>query len=148
MSDQESNNKRIVPFMAPIYDGLADYAYTILRIGGGLIFVPFGYAKLFGGRFEGAVKFFTKIGLEPASALVTYVGMVEFFGGLAVAVGLLTRPIAGLMTINMLVVVFYVYWEMAWGRIAFPLLWAVVMLVIFIRGGQRYSVDSRLGWEF
>ncbi len=147
MSDQELNNKRIVPFMASIYDWLEDYAYTILRVGGGLIFVPFGYAKLFGGGFEGAVKFFTKIGLEPAAALVTYVGIVEIFGGLAVAVGLLTRPIAGLMTINMLVVTFYVYGGMAWGRIAFPLLWALVMFVIFIRGGQRHSVDSRLGWE-
>ncbi len=38
MSDQELNNKRIVPFMASIYDWLEDYAYTILRVGGGLIF--------------------------------------------------------------------------------------------------------------
>ncbi len=147
MSDQESNNKRIVPFMGPIYDGFGDYAYSILRIGAGLIFVPHGYTKLFE-KFDGITGYFTKIGLEPAAALVAYVGIVEFAGGMAIALGLLTRPFAGLMVINMLVVVFHVHWADGYARLSFPLVLALVMLVIFIRGGHRHSLDSRLGWEF
>ncbi len=148
MGNPRSTSKRIVPFMAPIYDGLADYTYLILRVGAGLIFVPHGYAKLFGGNFDNAVKFFTKLGLEPAVALVSYVGIVEFFGGLAIALGLLTRPFAGLMTLNMLVVMFHVYWSAGYARLSFPLVLALVMLVIFIRGGHKQSIDSRIGWEF
>ena len=55
-----------------------------------------GYDKLFGGAYKGMVGFFTKLGLEPANVLVGYVGSIEFFGGILIALGLLARPFAGL----------------------------------------------------
>ncbi len=152
MSEQSSTTRRIVPFMNPIYEGLADYANTILRVAAGLIYVPHGYGKLFGGGFEGTVGFFTRIGLEPASALVFYVGCVEFFGGILIALGLLTRPFAGLAAINLFVAAFYVHWAngFLWsnGGYEYSLLWGLVMVVIFIRGGQQLSVDKMIGREF
>ena len=152
MSDQDSTTKRILPFMSPIYDGLADYAYTILRVAAGLTLVPHGYGKLFGGGLDGTAGFFTKIGLEPAMALATYVGVTEFFGGILIALGLLTRPFAGFAAINLFVAAFYVHWSKGflWGSggYEYPLLWGLIMLVIVIRGGHRHSLDKMIGREF
>ena len=96
--------------MRPIYDGLADYAYPLLRVTSGAIYIQHGYAKLFGG-LEGTAKFFTNVGLEPAGALVVYVGSVEFFGGILLILGLLTRPVAALAAINLIVAMFHVHWS-------------------------------------
>lgn len=152
MTDEASTRKLIVPFMAPIYDGLADYAYPILRVAAGLIYVRHGYDKLFGGAFNGTVGFFTKLGLEPAAALVTYVGIIEFFGGILIALGLLTRPFAACAAINLFAAAFYVHWSngYAWnkGGYEYALLWGLVMVVIFIRGGHHHSVDKAIGREF
>lgn len=30
----------------------------------------------------------------------------------------------------------------------YPLLWGLVMVVIFIRGGHHRSLDKRMSWEF
>ena len=152
MNDQDTSSKLVFSFMRPVYEGLADFAYPLLRVTAGLMFVTHGYMKLFGGWFDGTVKFFTKLGLEPAEVLVTYVGIVEFFGGILIAIGLLTRPLALLTAINLFVLVFYVHWGPGFfwnkGGYEFVLLWGMVMVAIFIRGGHRHSVDSRMSWEF
>ena len=151
MSDQSSSTTLIIPFMRPIYDGLADYAYPLLRVTAGAIFIRHGYAKLFGG-LEGTTKFFTNLGLEPAGALVVYVGSVEFFGGILLILGLLTRPVAALAAINLFVAMFLVHWGNGFfwnkGGIEFPLMWGLVMIVIFIRGGHTLSIDRQLKREF
>jgi len=137
--------------MLPIYDSLADYAYPLLRVAAGGIFIPHGYVKLFV-NFEGTTAFFTNIGLEPAGLLVAYVGAVEFFGGILLVLGLLTRPVAALAAINLAIAMFYVHWSNGffWNKsgFEFPLLWALIMIVIFIRGGQNLSIDTRLNREF
>lgn len=152
MSESSSATKRIFSFMDPVYEGLADYAYPLLRVTAGLMYVPHGYGKLFGGKFDGTVGFFSKVGLEPAAALVTYVGVTEFFGGLLIALGLLTRPFAAFAAINLFFGAFYIHWSKGFlwggGGYEYPLLWGLVMVVIFIRGGHHYSLDRKIGREF
>ncbi len=84
--------------------------------------------------------------------LATYVGCIEFFGGLAIILGLLTRPFAGLAAITLFVAAFYVHWGNRFAWLAkgykFPMLWALVMVVIFIRGGHHHSLDRKLGRGF
>ena len=58
MRDQPSSTTLIFPFMQPIYDGLADDAYPLLRVTAGAIYIRHGYAKLIGG-LEGTTNFFT-----------------------------------------------------------------------------------------
>ena len=151
MSDQEPSKRLVFPFMKPVYDGLADYAYPLLRVTAGLIYVPHGYQKLFGGRFDGTAAFFTKMGLPAPEALTAYVGISEFFGGIAIALGLLTRPFAAMAAVNLFVGAFLVHWGSGFfwtGRgYEYPLLWALVMVVIFIRGGHHMSLDKRMSWE-
>lgn len=137
--------------MKPVYDGLADYAYPLLRVTAGLIYAPHGYAKLFGGRFDATAGFFTKMGFPAPEALATYVGITELFGGIAIALGLLTRPFAAMAAVNLFVGAFLVHWGSGFfwtGRgYEYPLLWALVMMVIFIRGGHHLSIDGRMKWE-
>jgi putative oxidoreductase len=69
------------------------FALLLLRCGLGLVFVYHGYPKLFGGT-ERFVEAFQAIGLP--SYFVYVAGVVECFGGLAIALGLLT-PVIGIV---------------------------------------------------
>ena len=67
------------------------------------------------------------------------------------AVGFLTRFAAAAIAIEMLVIVFFKHWDAGylWTNrgYEFPLLWALLAIAIFFRGGGRTSVDHWLGKE-
>lgn len=65
----------------------------LLRCGLALVFIYHGYPKLFGGTAK-FVEAFQAIGLP--SYFVYVAGTIEFFGGVALALGLFT-PVAGLL---------------------------------------------------
>lgn len=72
---------------------LEPFTLLLLRCGVALVFIYHGYPKLFGEK-ERIIEAFQAIGLP---AFVVYLtGAIEFFGGVALALGLLT-PIAGLL---------------------------------------------------
>ena len=72
---------------------LQPVALLLLRCGVALVFIYHGYPKLFGEK-ERIIDAFQAIGLP---AYVVYLtGTIEFFGGIALALGLLT-PVAGLL---------------------------------------------------
>src|SRR2546423_7776697 len=73
----------IVPFAERLYAPLAPYAYTLIRIATGAIFVPHGVLKLF---FGGAT-----------SVMGYGFGLLELVGGIAIALGIFVRPIAVLL---------------------------------------------------
>jgi len=156
MSDiSYSAPKPLLPFLAPLERGLAPLAEPLLRITAGLLLVPHGAQKLFGwfGGYglEATGQFFaTKLGLPPVLALVA--GLVEFVGGLMLAAGLLTRPVAALVFGLMAVAVLQVhlgagfFWTA--GGYEYPLFWAVAALYFVLRGGGRASLDAVIGREF
>src|SRR5258708_17493179 len=57
----------------------------------GATIVPHGYTKLFQGAVGSAAGTIAKLGLEPAVGWAYFVGVVEFVGGILLAIGLLTR---------------------------------------------------------
>src|SRR5690554_8186424 len=69
-----------------------------LRISAGIIFVAHGAQKLFGSfggyGLEGTGQWMASIGLEPGYLMALGAGSAEFFGGIALLIGLLTRPAA------------------------------------------------------
>ena len=65
----------------------------LLRCGLALVFIYHGYPKLFGDTSK-FIDAFRNLGLPSYVVYVT--GAIEFFGGLAMALGLLT-PVAGLL---------------------------------------------------
>jgi putative oxidoreductase len=80
-----------------------------------------------------------------------FIGGLEFFGAILLAIGLLTRPVALLLFIEMVVIVFGVHLPLGYfwtGRgFEYPLLLGLLCLAIFFRGGERLSVDRLLGRE-
>jgi putative oxidoreductase len=117
--------------------------------------VPHGAQKLFGwfggSGVEATGQFFAaKLGLPASLALVA--GVIEFFGGLALAAGVLTRPVAALVFGLMAVAAVQVHLPAGFfwtdGGYEYPLLWSIVALSYVIRGGGRYSVDALVAREF
>ena len=132
---------------------LAPLGYTLIRIAAGAILMPHGAQKLFGwfGGYglAGTGEYFAgTLGLEPGLLFALLAGLVEFFGGLALVLGLLTRPAALAVTAFLAVALtFHIPNGFFWtaGGIEYPLLWMLVALGIFLRGGDRWSLDARLG---
>ena len=143
---------RIIPPLGGIYDALSGSSYPLIRFICGNSLIPHGYGKLFGGGLQGAADFFAKVGIEPALPLATFIGILEFFGGILLAVGLLTRPVAVLVVGFMVVAIVQVHWAngFLWltGGYEYPLFWGVVALAIAIRGGGPLSIDRAIGREF
>ncbi len=145
----------IIPAVGGLYEAGSGLVYAWIRFFSGLFLMPHGAQKLFGwfgGNIDGTAGFFSKIGLEPALPLAYLVGATEFFGGLFIAIGLLTRPAAVAAAVLLLVAAFYVqlgngfFWNK--GGYEYPLLWAILMIGIFFRGGGELSIDRAIGKEF
>ena len=143
-----------IPALAPLTEALSPFAEPLIRITAGLLLVPHGAQKLFGwfGGYgvEATGQFFaSKLGLPASLALLA--GLIEFFGGLMLAAGLLTRPVAALVVGLMAVAVLQVhlgagfFWTS--GGFEYPLFWGIVALAFVIRGGGRYSIDALIGYE-
>jgi putative oxidoreductase len=147
--------KRIVGFVGPIYDALHGVSYPMMRIVTGALLLPHGSQKLFGlfgGDINQTAAFFAKVGIEPALPLSYVTGCIEFFGGLLLVLGLLTRIAAASVVAIMAVAILSVHLAHGyfWTSLGFeyPLMWALFALAIFIHGGGKFSLDRVIGYEF
>ena len=130
------------------------FAEPLVRIATGLFLMPHGAQKLFGwfggrGVDESGTYFVTVFNLPPGMAM--FAGLIEFFGGALLALGLLTRIAAGFIAGMMAFIVLAVHWSNGffWSDNGFeyPLMWCILALSFLARGGGRYSVDAALGVE-
>jgi len=89
------------------------FAALILRIPAGIILMAHGGQKLFawfgGYGLEGTGQFMASIGLEPGYLMALLAGSAEFFGGLALVLGLLVRPAAVVLSVTMVVAIVSVH---------------------------------------
>lgn len=146
---------RILPFMTPIYDTAGHYAAPVLRVTTGLFLIPHGAQKLFGwfGGYglEATGQYFESIGLSNGFLVALSAGSVEFFGGMALALGLLTR-ISAMAAFVLLAVAISIHLPngFMWtdGGLEYPLMWAVLTLFFIVKGGGTHSVDRLIGKEF
>lgn len=120
-------------------------AHAILRIGAGLLFMQHGAQKLFGwfGGMDGAgatVELVSQMGLA---------GVLEFFGGLLIVIGLFTQPLAIILMIEMVWAVFQAHLPQGLVPIQngaeLPLLYALIWLYLAASGAGPASVDERMG---
>jgi putative oxidoreductase len=158
MTTKVEEQRLFVPAMAGIYDIGSTISYPLIRFVAGFWLMPHGSQKLFGlfgGDIHGTAAFFSKVGIEPALTLSYVVGCTEFFGGLLVAIGFLTRPAAAAAAFMLAVAAFQVHFPNGFfwttpGKPGFeyPLMWMFLMIAIFLRGGGNLSVDSKLGKQF
>jgi putative oxidoreductase len=130
----------------PAIAALGPATHALLRIGAGLLFMEHGAQKLFGmfGGFGG-----TPGPSAPLASQMGLAGVLDFFGGLLIVLGLLTRPVAFLLAGEMVVAFFQAHFPQGGVPMQnggeMPLLYALVFLYLFGNGPGPYSVDSRIG---
>jgi putative oxidoreductase len=138
-------------------EGQERWALVILQVVLGLVFAMHGAQKLFGafggGGITGTAAFFAKFGIEPALFWTWVVSITEFFGGLSIMAGFLTRFWAAGLVIDMIVAIIKVNWAAGFfgGRGAFgfelPLTFGVMALMLVLTGPSFVSVDRATGLE-
>ncbi|SJL84336.1 DoxX family protein [Vibrio palustris] len=129
-----------------------NFAPLALRIPVGIIFMAHGSQKLFGwfGGYglEGTGKFMASMGLEPGMLMAALAGGGEFFGGLLVLLGLLTRPAATVTAFTMLVAIFSVHIQhglfLSNGGFEYALALFAASISLIISGGGKCALDNTL----
>jgi putative oxidoreductase len=112
--------------------------YALLRIVAGFLFFQHGLPKLFGGfGSKGPVELTSQMGLA---------GVIEVFGGAAIALGLFTSPIAFIASGEMAVAYFQAhvprgFWPIENGG-ELAALYCFVFLYFAAAGSGKWSLDS------
>ncbi|MEI8634019.1 DoxX family protein [Vibrio sp. PP-XX7] len=100
-------------FLIKLLSSNAALSALILRVPVGIIFMAHGSQKLFGmfGGYglTGTGQWMTSIGLEHGYLMAFLAGCGEFFGGLALVLGLLIRPAALVTAFTMIVAILSVH---------------------------------------
>lgn len=91
---------------------------------------------------EGFVGMLGGMGIPAAGLFAWLSGFAEFFGGLLLAAGLLTRPAAALIFINMLVAVLTAHGGQPFGKWELALLYGAIGLAFVFTGAGRYGLDA------
>jgi putative oxidoreductase len=138
----------IIPALGRLYDSLGDFAFALLRALSGIGLVTHGFGKILDPF--GSIGMVEGLGFYPGVLWSPLLAATEFFGGLFLALGFLTRPAALAATISLLVTVWYHWMVQAEG---YPgaeksILWSAICFLFAIWGGGRFSVDRAIGREF
>ncbi len=145
----------LIPALKPAYAALAGLTEALLRVAAGAFLIPHGAQKLFGAfgghGLEATGAFFaTELGFANGYLAALAAGSIEVFGGLLLALGLLTRPVAALIAAFLAVAASihlgagFFWTEGGWE---YPVLWALVAVHFAVRGGGHYALDRLIGRE-
>jgi putative oxidoreductase len=121
----------IFPWAARLYAPLEPYAYTLIRIATGAIFVPHGIQKLFLGAAGGPLGYL--------------LGGFELIGGMLMLLGILVRPVALVLIIDVLMVIVANMakgWLWTRGGVQYHTFLLGMVLTVFIGGAGRHAVGS------
>lgn len=119
-----------------------EIALLLLRVVAGVMFMQAGGMKMFGwfGPMPEPVELWSQVGIG---------GILEFFGGILIALGLFTRPVAFILAGEMAVA----YWQFHAPGGTWPIqnqgqpavLYCFIFLYLFARGAGRWSLDALIG---
>ncbi|MRG57064.1 DoxX family membrane protein [Phyllobacterium sp. SYP-B3895] len=148
MNANGNDRPLIIPALGRIYQSLGDLSETILRVVAGAALIVHGSGKI--ANPLGAVGMVEGLGFYPGVFWSPLLAATEFFGGILLVLGLLTRPAAFATTIVLLVTIYY-HWIVqgqGWGGSEKSILWTAILFFFVIRGASRHSLDARIGKEF
>jgi len=119
-------------------------AHVVVRVGAGVLFLEHGLQKLFG-MFGGMG---VPGGSVPLTSQLGVAGILELIGGSLIILGLLTRPVAAVLVVEMMVAYFQMHlprggWPIAnQGELA--LLYGAIFVFLAGNGAGPLSVDHWL----
>jgi putative oxidoreductase len=116
-----------------------------LRLAVATIFIRHGAQKLFIYGFAGVTGAFTQMGVPLPGVMGPFIGLLEFFGGIALALGFLTRLVSLGFVFDMMGAIGFVLMKKGFGGYELEFLLLVSSLSLALAGAGRYSVDAQIG---
>lgn len=118
--------------------GYSHFFLNALRIATGVLFWQHGARKLFGWLgAEGTAELFSQMWLA---------GMLEFWGGILIVLGLVTRPVALVLAVEMVIAYFQAHFPRAFWPInnggELAALYTFIFLFFAANGGGAFSLDG------
>ncbi|MGO4384693.1 DoxX family protein [Specibacter sp. RAF43] len=127
---------------------LSTAARTILRIVVGFLFAAHGWQKYNEFTIAGTQGAFAQMGVPAADLVAPVVATLELAGGIALVLGVLSRPIAALLTLNMVGAIVLVHAPagvfVEAGGFELVLLLAAAALAVVLVGPGRLSLDHAM----
>lgn len=124
-----------------------DAGLALLRVLAGVVFAAHGAQKLFVFGLDGLIQGFSGMGVPFAVVVAPGVALLEFAGGIALAAGLWTRPVAAGLAGVMLAAIFLVHLPAGFfmpDGIEFVLTLFAAAGALALIGPGRYSADAVL----
>src|SRR5258706_13260066 len=115
---------------------------TALRLAVATIFIKHGAQKLFVFGFAGVTGAFTHMGVPLPGVIGPLICLLEFFGGIALALGLLTRLIALGFVCDMLGAILLVLLPKGFSGFELEFLLLGSSLAFALTGAGRFSGDA------
>lgn len=123
-----------------------------LRLIAGILFIAHGAQKLFawfgGYGLEGTGQWMESIGLAPGYLMALMAGSVEFFGGILLLVGFLTKPASLVLAVTMIVAIFTAHFDnglfMATNGYEFALTLLAISISLMFSGAGKLSLDNEV----
>jgi len=138
-------------YMLKNMDKMIPYYYVVFRVIVGIVLAIHGYGKLFAQPgIAGFTGMLSGMGLPAAGFFAVLVGLIEFVGGICIAVGLFTRLAAILGGIVMIVALLFVHFPQGINPLAnggeAALLNLAAFLVMKAYGAGKWSLEKAL-WK-
>ncbi|MBT2297535.1 DoxX family protein [Pseudomonas fluorescens] len=153
----EQPSKLLFPAVGVFYQSGEPLAYAMLRLCLGIIMVTHGLPKLLGTAhgsmadpMAGSIHLIENVLHLPFPQLLgLFVAWLEGLGGLLLALGLATRPLAVAMAIQMAAIAYILGPNWPWidRGIEYPVLMGFLFTYIAFKGAGRHSLDRLLGRE-
>jgi putative oxidoreductase len=124
-------------------------AFTLLRIGAGIIVIPHGVSQLVGGNASFADNALAELSMSPSSMASYLIIFLELIGGACLVFGLFARVFAVALAAEMIWVA-AVFWANPSGLHGefepweVPVVLAAALLVIASAGSSPWSLDRLL----